>query len=146
MALRLNTPMPSLDGVTLWVNEDASKFDLSNKTVIVHFWGVSCHTCKDSMPAINELKEVHPDVVVIGIHMPRSEKDTDIDLVKDAILKNNLSHAQGIDNEHIVVDAFENEFVPAFYLFDQNGLLRHRSAGEHALSLLQRSFNKIKNA
>jgi thiol-disulfide isomerase/thioredoxin len=145
MPMRLRTEMPELAGVNEWVNGEVSKADLAGKPVLVHFWSISCGLCKKSLPDVNELREKYKDkdLQVIGVHMPRSEKDTEIGPVKETIEKYELKHPQAIDNEHNVVDAFENEFVPAFYLFDQEGLLRHRSAGEKALSMLQKPLERV---
>ncbi|BCU80651.1 thiol-disulfide oxidoreductase YkuV [Polycladomyces abyssicola] len=145
MAMRLRTPMPEFKGVTEWVNGEVSKEDLQGKPVLVHFWSISCGMCKTSLPQVNEIREKYKDkgLQVIGVHMPRSEKDTEIGPVKETIEKYELKHPQAIDNQHNVVDAFENEFVPAFYLFDKEGVLRHRSAGEKALNLLQNPLNRI---
>lgn len=145
MPMRLRTEMPELAGVTEWVNGEVSKEDLKGKPVLVHFWSISCGLCKKSLPDVNELREKYKehDLQVIGVHMPRSEKDTEIGPVKETIEKYELKHPQAIDNEHNVVDAFENEFVPAFYLFDRDGLLRHRSAGEKALSMLQGPLARV---
>ncbi len=145
MPMRLRTEMPELAGVTEWVNGEVSKADLAGKPVLVHFWSISCGLCKKSLPDVNELREKYKDkdLQVIGVHMPRSEKDTEIGPVKETIEKYELKLPQAIDNEHNVVDAFENEFVPAFYLFDQEGLLRHRSAGEKALSMLQKPLERV---
>jgi thiol-disulfide isomerase/thioredoxin len=143
MAMRLRTEMPALSGITEWVNGEASKNDLADKPVLVHFWSVSCGMCKESLPEINKMRELYPELQIIGVHMPRSEKDTDIDAVKATISKYELKHQQGIDNEHQVVTAFENEYVPAFYLFDREGVLRHRSAGEKALSMLKKPLERV---
>lgn len=143
MALRLRTEMPEIKGITEWVNGEVSKGDLQGKPLLVHFWSISCGMCKESLPTINQMREEYPQLQLVGIHMPRSEKDTDVDAVKETIVKYELKHPQGIDNEHNVVDAFENEFVPSFYLFDANGLLRHRSAGEKALSMLKKPLERV---
>lgn len=145
MALRLRTELPSLEGITEWVNGEISKDDLIGKPTLIHFWSISCGICKESLPEVNELRDNHPELQVIGIHMPRSEKDTEIPPVKETIEKYELKHPQGIDNLHQVVDRFENEYVPAFYLFDRNGLLRHRSAGEKALSMLKNPLERVLN-
>lgn len=145
MALRLRTELPSLEGITEWVNGEISKDDLIGKPTLIHFWSISCGICKESLPEVNELRDNHPELQVIGIHMPRSEKDTEIPPVKETIEKYELKHPQGIDNMHQVVDRFENEYVPAFYLFDRNGLLRHRSAGEKALSMLKNPLERVLN-
>lgn len=143
MPMRLRTEMPELTGITEWVNGEVNKNDLASKAVLVHFWSISCGMCKESLPAINKMREEYPDLQLVGIHMPRSQKDTDIDAVKETITKYELKHSQGIDNEHNVVDAFQNEFVPAFYLFDREGVLRHRSAGEKALSMLKKPLERV---
>lgn len=145
MALRLRTEMPGLDGITEWVNGEASKDELAGKPVLVHFWSISCGMCKKSLPEINRLREENPELQLVGIHMPRSEKDTDIPSVKETIEKYELKHPQGIDNLHQVVDRYENEFVPAFYLFDRKGQLRHRSAGEKALNMLKNPLERVLN-
>jgi len=143
MALRLRTEMPEIKGITEWVNGEVTNEDLKGKPVLIHFWSISCGMCKESLPEVNRMREEIPQLKLVGIHMPRSEKDTDVDAVKEVIVKYELKHPQGIDNMHAVVDAFENEFVPAFYLFDANGLLRHRSAGEKALSLLKKPLERV---
>lgn len=143
MALRLRTELPSLEGITEWVNSEVSKEELVGKPVLVHFWSISCGMCKESLPEVSKLKEQYPTLQLVGIHMPRSEKDTDIPAVKKTIEQYELKHPQGIDNLHQVVDRFENEFVPAFYLFDEKGQLRHRSAGEKALSVLKNPLERV---
>lgn len=143
MALRLRTEMPEIKGITEWVNGEVTNEDLKGSPVLVHFWSISCGLCKESLPDINQMREEFPQLKVVGVHMPRSEKDTDVDAVKETIVKYELKHPQGIDNQHSVVDAFENQYVPAFYLFDADGLLRHRSAGEKALSMLKKPLERV---
>ncbi|TCP64424.1 thiol-disulfide isomerase/thioredoxin [Baia soyae] len=145
MAMRLRTEMPELAGVTEWVNSETGKEALNGKPVLVHFWSISCYLCKESFPELKKMREETPELEFVGIHMPRSEKDTNINEVKATIEQYGLQHPQAIDNEHKVVDAFENEFVPAFYLFDSTGVLRHRSAGEKALSLLKKPLERVLN-
>lgn len=143
MALRLRTEMPTLEGITEWANGEIRKEDVAGKPVLVHFWSISCGMCKESLPEINQLREKHSELQLIGIHMPRSEKDTDISAVKETIEQYELKHPQGIDNQHEVVDRFENQFVPSFYLFDEKGQLRHRSAGEKALNMLKNPLERV---
>lgn len=145
MALRLRTEMPELKDVTEWVNGEVTKEELKGKPVLFHFWSISCGLCKKSMPEVLKIRDHYKEkgLRVVGIHMPRSEKDTDREAVKETIEKHELTHPQAIDNQHSVVDAFENEFVPAFYLFDEEGQLRHRSAGENALKMLERPLERL---
>ena len=143
MPMRLRTEIPDLSGITEWVNGEVTKEQLLGKPILVHFWSVSCHMCKKSLPDVNQMRDDHPELQLVGIHMLRSEKYLEIGPVKETIQKYELVHPQGIDNTHTVVDRFENQFVPAFYLFDHKGQLRHRSAGEKALSLLKNPLERV---
>lgn len=133
MPMRLRSELPEFEGVTAWVNDTISKSDLAGRPVLVHFWSISCHMCKESLPQINEWRnnyEKEYNLQVIGVHMPRSEKDTDMEAVKETINKYSLTHPIAIDNKHKITDAFQNEYVPAYYLFDDKLQLRHFQAGE----------------
>ncbi|SDX11231.1 Thiol-disulfide isomerase or thioredoxin [Marininema mesophilum] len=145
MALRLRTDMPELKGATEWINGEIDQESLDGKPVLIHFWSVSCGLCKASMPDVLKIRDDYREkgLQVIGIHMPRSEKDTNIDLVKETIEKHEMTHPQAVDNKHAIVDAFENEFVPAFFLYDEEGKLRHRSAGEKALSMMKKPLERV---
>ncbi len=143
--MRLREELPDFPGVTEWVNGEVSKADLAGKPVLVHFWSVSCYMCKESMPQINEWREKYAanGLQVIGIHMPRSEADTNIETIKQTIAEHNLQHPIAIDNQMKATDAFQNEYVPAFYLFDESLQLRHFQAGEKGLSLVKKRLNRI---
>ncbi len=143
--MRLREELPDFPGITEWVNGQVTKADLAGKPVLVHFWAVSCYMCKESMPQINEWRDKYKEkgLQVIGIHMPRSEADTDIAAIKETIAKYELTHPIAIDNEMKTVDAFQNEYVPAFYLFDETLQLRHFQAGEKGLNLVKKRLNRI---
>lgn len=146
MPMRLRSELPEFEGVTEWVNGAVSKSDLEGRPVLVHFWAVSCHMCKESLPQINEWRDKYGeeyDLQVIGIHMPRSEKDTEIDPVKETIEKYELKHPVAIDNRHQITDAYQNEFVPAYYLFDDKMQLRHFQAGEKGLKMVEQRLHKV---
>ncbi|WP_134684203.1 redoxin domain-containing protein [Brevibacillus migulae] len=143
--MRLREELPDFPGITEWFNSQVSKADLAGKPVLVHFWSVSCHMCKDSMPQINEWRDKYKDngLQVVGIHMPRSEADTDLEIIKETIAKYELIHPIGVDSELKTVDAFQNEYVPAFYLFDESLQLRHFQAGEKGLNLVKKRLHRI---
>lgn len=146
MPMRLREQMPELQGVTEWVNGETSKQELAGQPVLVHFWAISCYMCKESLPVLNEWRDKYGEqynLKLVGIHMPRSEKDTDIDAVKDAIRQYGLKHPIAIDNDHAVTDAFQNEYVPAYYLFDAEGQMRFFGAGEKAIGMVEQRLHKI---
>lgn len=144
--MKLQSEMPALVGATEWVNGEPTATEVKEAAaVLVHFWAVSCYMCKDGLPVINEWREQYKDkgLRIIGIHMPRSEKDTDIAAAKEAIEKYGLTHPVAIDNEHALVELFENQHVPSYYLFDGDLKLRHFQAGEKALPMVKRRLHRI---
>ena len=82
---------------------------------------------------------------VIAVHMPRYESDTDIEAVRAAIATYNITEPCGVDNEHKLREAFQNDqgYVPAYYLFDAEGKLRSFAAGERGLDLLKAALDRL---
>lgn len=145
MAIRIGTAMPELTGATEWLNEKADREQLKGKPTLVHFWAISCGVCSEQMPQIVKWREQMSSrgLQFVGIHMPRSERDTEVPRVREAAADYGLTHPVAVDNLHTVTDAFENKFVPAFYLFDAEGNLRHYSAGEHGITLLEKAIERV---
>lgn len=148
MPMRIGTPLPSLDGAAEWRNGTVTADDLRGKPVLIHFWAVSCGICSEQMPQVNAWRETLADkgVRLVSVHMPRYEADTDLNAVDAAIAKYGLTQPCAIDNLHRIADAFGNEFVPAFYLFDAEGKLKSFSAGENAARLVQPALERLLNS
>jgi thiol-disulfide isomerase/thioredoxin len=145
MAMKIGTDLPTLAGATEWINGAASREILLGTPLLVHFWAISCGICSEQMPQVNKWREqnVPRGMKVVGIHMPRSEADTNIQRVQEAVHDYGLTHPIAVDNTHAITDLFENQYVPAFYLFDGEGHLRHYSAGEHGLGMLEKAMERV---
>jgi len=146
MALKLRSPLPDLSGATEWLNSDEIKRDelIGNKPTLIHFWSVSCGLCKEAMPNVNEFRDRYKDRLnVIAIHMPRSEKDLDIEEVKRVAAEHEITQPIAVDNKHGITEAFENEYVPAYYVFDEEGNLRHFQAGGGGMKMLTKRVNRV---
>ncbi|MBH0171380.1 MAG: TlpA disulfide reductase family protein [Bacillota bacterium] len=143
--MRLRSDMPELNGATQWINGEVSKSDLiGNKPTLIHFWSVSCGLCKDAMPNINQFRDDYKDELnVIAVHMPRSEKDLDIEQIKEVAAEHDITQPIFVDNDHALTDAFENEYVPAYYVFDAEGKLRHYQAGGDGMKMLTKRVNRV---
>ncbi|MGA4721617.1 TlpA disulfide reductase family protein [Fictibacillus nanhaiensis] len=143
--MRLRSDMPELNGATQWINGEVSKSDLiGNKPTLIHFWSVSCGLCKDAMPNINQFRDDYKEELnVIAVHMPRSEKDLDIEQIKEVAAEHDITQPIFVDNDHALTDAFENEYVPAYYVFDAEGKLRHYQAGGDGMKMLTKRVNRV---
>lgn len=138
--------MPDLSGATDWLGGDPIRpEDLEGQITLVHFWAVSCGVCKPHLPQIAEWKDAYEKrgVRFISIHMPRRQEDTDVDSVKEVVGNVGLEHPTAVDNTHAITDAFENEFVPAYYVFDEKGQLRLYMSGEKVLPNVQATLDRL---
>jgi thiol-disulfide isomerase/thioredoxin len=145
MPMRMGTPMPALDGATEWVNGQPTSEELTGAPVLVHFWSVSCGSCHEVMPKVKEWAEKYgaKGMRVVGVHMPRSDKDTDIPAVKEDMVENGVSWPTAMDNTTAIKEAFGNDYVPAFYVFNEDGVLRHFQAGDRGTSMLESAIERI---
>ncbi len=142
--MKLREEMPELTGATEWINEEVTKDELSGKATLIHFWSVSCHLCKEAMPEINELRdEYDDDLNVIAVHMPRSEDDLDIGVIRSMAMGHDITQPIFVDSEHKLTEAFENKYVPAYYVFDEEGKLRHFQAGGSGMKMLKKRLNRV---
>ncbi len=82
--MKLREQMPELTGATSWINDELTKEDLvGDKATLIHFWSASCHLCKEAMPEVNDLRDEYEDQLnVAAVHMPRSEDDLDMVLLR----------------------------------------------------------------
>ncbi|WP_210469540.1 TlpA disulfide reductase family protein [Sporosarcina sp. 6E9] len=145
--MKLHEFMPELVGATAWINGVTSKEQLvGNKPVLFHFWSVSCYMCKDAMPVINQFRDKYKDNLnIVAVHIPRSEADVDINLVKSSAEAHDIKHPIFIDNALKLRGAFGNEQVPAYYVFDKDGRLRHFQSGGSGMKLLEKRITRLLN-
>ena len=141
--------MPSMEGATTWLNgswEDLQE-RIKGKPTLVHFWAVSCGICKQKMPQLQEMMAKYGErgLQTVAVHMPRYEADTDLDTVNEAMFENNITEPVAVDSLHKLKTAFQNEqgWVPVYYLFDAEGKLKTRAAGEFGVSVLQTALDKM---
>lgn len=149
MPMKIGTQMPSLDGATEWfgATQAHAVAESAGHPTLVHFWSVSCDLCKENLPRVAEWRDgrAGEGLRVIAVHMPRYEADTDVEAVREAIAKYNITEPCAIDNEHKLRDAFQNEHghVPAYYLFDAEGKLRSFAAGERGLNMIASALDRL---
>jgi thiol-disulfide isomerase/thioredoxin len=145
MPMRTGTPLPSLEGVEQWINGPPVPERLKEHPVLIHFWSISCGQCKETLHYVTEWRDGFRDrgLAVVGIHMPRSEEDMAIGPIEEAVEEYHLNHPQALDDDYTLVDRFENQYVPAFYLFDREGHLRHFQAGDRGMKMLQGALDRV---
>lgn len=142
MPMRLGTPIPDLSGASEWLNGPVRRHELRGQVVLVHFWAMSCHICHENMPTLERWRQDYgpQGLTMIAIHMPRQESDLDVEKIRHEVQLFHISEPCGIDNTHALADAFANQYVPAYFLFDREGNLRGRTAGTVGLQTLENTI------
>ncbi|WP_318616000.1 TlpA family protein disulfide reductase [Sporosarcina sp. YIM B06819] len=143
--MKLREQMPELEGATAWLNGEQTKAQLvGEKPTLIHFWSVSCHLCKEAMPEVNEFRDrFKEDLNVIAVHMPRSEDDLDMDQITAVAVEHDITQPIFVDSDAILTDKFDNQYVPAYYVFDKDGQLRHFQAGGGGMKMLEKRVNRV---
>jgi hypothetical protein len=142
MSLRLNTPLPNLSGATDWINGQPDRASLIGHPVLVYFWSVSCYLSHENMPRITAWRETYgpQGLKLIAIHLPRQAEDTPLGWVRQMADALWITDPCGVDNRHLVKQAFDNLYTPAYFLFDVGGSLRVRTGGMAGLALLEQTL------
>lgn len=142
----MRSPLPSLEGVASWINGAPAEEELRGHPVLVHFWSISCYMCHDTVERVNEWRDRYAKrgLKFLSIHQPRSEAELDTDAVRaDALNEMKMTQPCAIDNEHTIVERFQNQFVPGFYLFDRNHELRHFQAGDKGYDRIESAIERV---
>lgn len=142
--MKLHAPMPSLDGARTLNKQEITREMLIGKPTFFHFWSVSCDLCKYGLDTISYMAHKYAnDLNVIAVHMPRNEQDIIIENVKAVRDYYKMKQPIMIDNDFSLTDRFGNQYVPAYYVFDHNGLLRHYQGGGGSLRILERRIQRV---
>lgn len=142
--MKLRAPMPSFDGAN-WLNNKAVSTEmLGTKPTFIHFWSVSCDLCKYGLDTISRLADQYAsDLNVIAVHMPRTEEDMILPNVKTVAEYYKIAQPIVLDNDFLMTDRFNNRYVPAYYLFDEKGKLRHYQAGSATLRIMEKRIQRV---
>jgi thiol-disulfide isomerase/thioredoxin len=146
MPLRIGTELPELDGATEWLNGETSREELIGSPTLIHFWSVSCYICKNNMPTLEQWKsEYSPKgLKVIAIHMPRAEDELDVARVRETMAQFNMTEPCAVDNDHTLGERYQTGGLwPAYFLFDSEGKMRSRAAGDAGLKMIDGSLKKL---
>jgi thiol-disulfide isomerase/thioredoxin len=127
---------PNFSDITAWLNTPGGKpltlRDFRGKVVLVDFWTYSCINCQRSLPHVEAwYKEYKADgFVVVGVHTPEFAFEHVVSNVVSATKKLGVGYPVAVDDNYSTWDAYNNQYWPAEYLIDQQGVIRHEEFGE----------------
>jgi thiol-disulfide isomerase/thioredoxin len=138
--------MPSLGGATEWLNsEPLGPAELQGRVVVVNFWTLTCINWLRQEPYVRAWSQAYRDdgLVVIGVHTPEFAFEHEIDRVRQATKERAIDYPVAIDNDYEIWSAFANNYWPALYFVDADGVIRDDHFGEGRYEQLERRIQRL---
>ena len=129
-------PAPNFAGISHWLNTAGGKpltiKGLRGKVVLIDFWTYSCINCLRTIPHLQAwYAAYHEDGFdIVGVHTPEFAFEHDLSNVEGAVHRLGVTWPVALDNDYDTWNAWSNQYWPADYLVDKNGVLRAYTFGE----------------
>ncbi|MBM3935001.1 MAG: redoxin domain-containing protein [SAR202 cluster bacterium] len=139
-------PAPELAGTGEWLNSEP--FTLASqrgKVVLVDFWTYTCINCLRTLPYLKDWHGRYADkgLVILGVHTPEFDFEKYIDNVSRAVNDLGIEYPVVQDNGYATWQAFSNQYWPAKYMIDKDGLVRYVHFGEGAYEETEQYIRKL---
>jgi thiol-disulfide isomerase/thioredoxin len=119
-----------------WLNSDRPLrlADLRGQVVLLEFWTFDCINCVRTLPYVERWHQTYAaqGLTVIGVHYPEFYYERDLQNVRAAAGRLNVSYAIGIDNDGQTWRSWGQRYWPTIYLIDKRGHIRYMHIGEGA--------------
>ncbi len=124
---------PEINGIAEWINSNPLTIaSLKGKVVLIDFWTYSCINCIRTQPYLNAWYDTYKDdgFVIIGVHAPEFAFEKIPANVRRAVQDEKIRYPIALDNDFATWRAYQNQYWPAKYLIDKDGLVRYTHFGE----------------
>jgi thiol-disulfide isomerase/thioredoxin len=138
--------MPSLGGATGWLNsEPLGPAELRGHIVLVDFWTLTCINWLRQEPYVRAWSQVYRDegLIVIGVHTPEFSFEHELDRVRQATKDMAIDYPVAADNDYAIWSAFDNNYWPALYFVDGEGIIRDQHFGEGRYEQSERVIQQL---
>ena len=145
----LGGPLSALRGATIWLNSPPLNADgLRGKVVLVDFCTYTCVNWLRTLPYVRAWAEQYGPrgLVLIGVHTPEFVFEHDLENVRRALAQMRVTYPIAVDNEYAIWNGFSNQYWPALYLLDANGVIRFTHFGEGAYDESERMIQQMLDA
>lgn len=138
--------LPEFQGIQQWLNSSPlTVADFKNQVVLIQFWTFACINCQRTLPYIVQWHQKYAaqGLRVVGIHTAEFAFERDINNIKQALKKHNITYPVPVDNQSQTWRAYENEYWPHLFLADRQGLRRYDHIGEGAYDTTEKMIQKL---
>jgi len=113
--------LPSLNGQTVRLS------DLRGKAVLLNFWATWCAPCRLEMPTMDKAYQEYKnrDLEVLAVSLDAGSKS----VVKNFMQELKLDFPVLLDPDMEVLRLYRMVGIPASFLIDKQGIVRHREVG-----------------
>lgn len=118
---------------TGWLNTSRSLTadDVRGRILLLDFWTYCCINCMQIMPDLHYLEERFDDkLTVIGVHSAKFKNERDSENIRQAILRNDLTHPVVNDFDFSTWQAFDVHAWPTLILIGPEGNIVQTYTGE----------------
>uniref|UniRef100_A0A6N2KCR3 Thioredoxin domain-containing protein n=1 Tax=Salix viminalis TaxID=40686 RepID=A0A6N2KCR3_SALVM len=128
------TIVPEFPGKLDWLNTSPLQFqrDLKGKVVLLDFWTYCCINCMHVLPDLEYLEKKYKDApfTVVGVHSAKFDNEKDLEAIRNAVLRYNISHPVVNDGDMILWHELGVSSWPTFAIVGPNGKLIAQLSGE----------------
>jgi thiol-disulfide isomerase/thioredoxin len=105
---------------------------LRGKVVLIDFWEYTCVNCIRTFPYLLEWDRRYRDkgLVIIGVHTPEFQFARQAENVRRAAARFGFRYPVAVDSDYKIWNAYGNQYWPAKYLIDKEGVVRDFHFGE----------------
>lgn len=116
-----------------------------HKVVLVDFWTYSCINCQRTIPYLEAWYQKYKDygLVIVGVHAPEFEFEKVLANVQAGVQKFGITYPVILDSAMATWNAYNNQYWPAEYLVDTDGLVREHSIGEGNYQETETNIQKL---
>jgi thiol-disulfide isomerase/thioredoxin len=124
---------------------DRFRAGLRGQVVLVNFWTWTCINWLRQEPYVRAWSQAYRDdgLIVIGVHTPEFSFEHDIEGVRRAVKERDIDYPVAVDNEYEVWSAFANNYWPALYFVDREGIIRDQHFGEGRYEESERRIQRL---
>ncbi len=138
---------PEFTGINKWLNTNNALTikSLKGKVVLIDFWTYTCINCIRTLPFVTGWYEKYKDqgFVVVGVHTPEFEFEKKTENVEQAIKQYKINYPVAQDNDYATWNAYSNQYWPAEYLIDSNGIIRRTHFGEGQYDEMEKAIQQL---
>lgn len=122
------------DGASAWLNvtRPLAGADVDGRVVVVDFWTSCCINCLHTLPILAALEKKHAGagLLVVGVHSPKFDAETENERLRAAIAENQIAHPVAVDGQMKIWKAWSARSWPTIVVLDAHGRVVLRRSGE----------------